>query len=71
MQIRVFEMVPGNIFCFSFTPASVCSASPPLPGTETLFTKDTGMEQERTEEGLDVRGDSAQMCFPSHHCFSP
>lgn len=71
MQTFVFAIVLGDNLCFSFTPASACSTSPSLPGRETLFTKDTGMEQQRTEGGLDVGGDSAPMCFLSHHRFSP
>lgn len=41
-QIRVFEMVPGDIFCSSFTPASACSASPPLPGQRRCLLRTQG-----------------------------
>lgn len=58
----------GTTFDVSHSRQRVCvPPRRPLPGRETLFTKNTVMEQERTEQGPDAfKGDSAQTCFPSH-----
>lgn len=47
----------GQIWKISFI--QTCHTSPPLPRRQTLFTKNTEREHERTQQGLDAIGDSA------------
>lgn len=46
-------------FTIFITQTDVCSTSPPLPRRVALFTRRTAREHERTQQGLDAIGDSA------------